>query len=147
MLIDCFGDELCFSYPKDRRKSQMIFSKKIQSVDIAETLRSIDVVKLCVEKLREEYQAFDFGLEDSYCSADAIPINYERFSKSFPVEWVKFFNTIFPHRPKSENLHLKSYIIFQIVFNIIHNGHKKTPLMIRVDLRSSNRFLIDWVCA
>ena len=38
MLINLLGDEICFSYPKDRQKSQMFFSAKIQTTDIAETL-------------------------------------------------------------------------------------------------------------
>ena len=63
MLIDHFDDKICFTYPKDRQKSQMFFSADIKSEDVAETLRRTDVIKICAEKLRAECQKFDFGLE------------------------------------------------------------------------------------
>ena len=54
MLIDYYGDEICFTYPKDAKKSQMFFSTRVKSEDIAETLRRNDFIQKCGEYLREE---------------------------------------------------------------------------------------------
>lgn len=62
MLTEQLGDEICFTYPKDRQKSQMLLSTKIKTADIAETLRVIDPIKSCAETLREECCNFVFGL-------------------------------------------------------------------------------------
>ena len=51
MLIDHFGDRICFTYPKDRRKLQMFFSPDIKSADVSETLRTTDAIKICAENL------------------------------------------------------------------------------------------------
>ena len=61
-----------FSYPKDRNESQIVFSYKIQAVDIADTIRRIDVVKLCGEILLGELAEFDFHLEGSFCSSEDL---------------------------------------------------------------------------
>ena len=52
MLINEFGDNIRFSYQRDRKKSQMIFSYKIQSSDAIETLHNTDHVKECATLLR-----------------------------------------------------------------------------------------------
>ena len=75
MLIEQFGDEICFTHPKDRFKSQIFFSTKIKTTNIAEPLRVIDPIKSSLETLREEYCNFDFGLENSYHSAEEISIS------------------------------------------------------------------------
>ena len=62
MLIDYYGDEICFTYPKDAKKSQMFFSTRVKSEDIAETLRRNDFIQKCGEYLREQYQNLDFEI-------------------------------------------------------------------------------------
>ena len=65
MLINHFGQEICFTDARDRHKSQMFFSSKITSTDVVEMLRSADVVKACAEKLKKECEEFCFGLSDT----------------------------------------------------------------------------------
>ena len=132
MLIDQFGEEICFTYPKDFRKSQMLFSTKIKTADIAETLRVIDPTKSCPETLREKSCNFDFGLRNSYHSADNISVSYSQFIKSRPAGWETFFNTISPYMQKPDNVTRKTDVIFQFFFNVIHNGHLKTPIHIKL---------------
>ena len=60
MLIDQFADGICFTYPKDRKRS------KVFHTHIAEILRSNDPVQICAEKLRNECEQFDFLLEGSF---------------------------------------------------------------------------------
>ena len=45
MLIAHFGEDICFTYPKEKRKSQLFFSTKIASAHLVETLRLNDPVK------------------------------------------------------------------------------------------------------
>ena len=126
MLIDHYGDETCFSYPKDRQKSQMLFSAK--KVDIAETLRLNDNIKSYAEKLREESRSYDFGLNNSHCSSEDLLISLNQLTENHPMAWTTFFNAIFPYRKKSEHIKHKTDVLFQIFFTPIHNGQKKTPL-------------------
>ena len=49
MLIDYYGDEICFTYPKDAEKPQMFFSTRVKSEGIAETLRRNDFIQNCGE--------------------------------------------------------------------------------------------------
>ena len=62
LLIQEFGEELCFSYPKNPTLSQMVFSNKIQATSLAEELRSIDPVKTCAQTLRDAIKEYDFDL-------------------------------------------------------------------------------------
>ena len=51
MIIDLFGDSICFSYSRDLKKSQMFFSSKIKTNDIAKTLRIADPLTLIRQRL------------------------------------------------------------------------------------------------
>ena len=62
MLIGSYGDKICFTYPKDAKKSQMFFSTRVKPEDIAETLRRNDFIQKCGEYLREQYQHLDFAI-------------------------------------------------------------------------------------
>ena len=84
MLIDYYGDEICFTYPKDAKKSQMFFSTRVKSEDIAETQRRNDFIQKCGEYLREECQNLDLGLTGSYCSADDIEISFNNLTQNRP---------------------------------------------------------------
>ena len=46
--------------------------------------------------------------------------------------WEMFFNNLFPQRSRSENIIRKCDTIFQIVFNLVHNGRKNVPLHIGI---------------
>ena len=98
MLINHFGDTICFTYPKEVRKSQMFFSSKICSVDTVETLRSNDPVKVCATKLRKECEEFDFLLTSSYCNANDLKISIDHYNTHRPETWEVFLNTLFPYR-------------------------------------------------
>ena len=60
MLIAHFGEEICFTYPRDKSKPQMFYSTNICPADLVETLRHTDPIKICAEKLRKECEEFDF---------------------------------------------------------------------------------------
>ena len=54
MLIAHFGEDICFTYRKEKRKSQLFFLTKIASADLVETLPLNDPVKLCAVKLKKK---------------------------------------------------------------------------------------------
>ena len=39
LLIEFYGQDICFTYPKNKSKPQMFFSSSIRQADIVETLR------------------------------------------------------------------------------------------------------------
>ena len=59
-LVARFGDQICFTYPKDVSLSQMFFSVNIQAADIAETVRSSDAVKICGNILHDKCKLMIF---------------------------------------------------------------------------------------
>ena len=83
MLIDHFGDTIYFTYPKERRKSQMLYSTDIKCTDVAE-LRSTDTIKVCAERLRGECYKFEFHLEGTYNSKEDCNVSYETYTASHP---------------------------------------------------------------
>jgi len=133
MLINQFGEDVCFTYPSDRKKSQMVFRTNIQCAEVVETLRSNDPVKLCAEKLRIECESFDFSLDNSYCDASDIALSLQQYEQNRPDSWNVFFDTLLTHRKmKSDHAKRKCDNIFQTVFNLVHNGKKKTPMHISI---------------
>ena len=96
MLIDCFGEDIHFTYPKDRKKPQMFFSSQVSSEDVVETLRANKITKLCAEALRKECEDFNYNLEESYKTTNDLRIAQENFDKQRPPTWEKFFNAMFP---------------------------------------------------
>ena len=129
MLIDHFGDTICFTYPKDRRKSQMFYSTSIKST---ENIRSTDVIKLCAEQLREECKNYKFDLDETFNLAEDCDISYENFTKNRPNSWVKFFDTLFPYRNQSYPLQRKCDTIFQIFHYVIHQGKTHNPFHVSI---------------
>ena len=50
------------------------------------------------------------------------------YKQNRPKSWELFFNTLFDYRKKSVHIQRKCDNVFQIIFNIVHNGQKKTPM-------------------
>ena len=72
LLIEKYGENICFTYPKDRTKSQMVYSKLIPAENIVETIRSKNIYKECASALKEECLNFDFGLDNTFWDADDL---------------------------------------------------------------------------
>ena len=95
MLADYYGEEICFTYLKDPKKSQMLFSTRVKSEDIAETLRRNDFNQKCGEYFREECQNLDLGLTGSYRSADDTEISFNNLTQNKPKVWEKILTHYF----------------------------------------------------
>ena len=64
LLTNHFGDQICYSQPKQLNKSLMIFSKSVTAESMAETIRSTDPIKQCAELIRQSLLDTDFELND-----------------------------------------------------------------------------------
>ena len=130
MLIDHFGDTLCFTYPKDRQKSQMFYSTHIKCTDGAKRLSSTDTIKVCVERLHHKCYKFEFHLKGTHNPAEDCNISYETYTTSRPQSWERFFNILFLHRTKSVNIQCKYDTIFQIIHYVVHNWKKHNLFLV-----------------
>ena len=54
LLIDHFGEDICFTYPKDQSKSQGDFLKNVATPDVVEIVRDKDLIKECAYMLKAE---------------------------------------------------------------------------------------------
>ena len=54
-MIDHFGEDLAFTYLRDKKKSQMNLSR-IQIEDVIEIICAKDPIEICAKKLRSECQ-------------------------------------------------------------------------------------------
>ena len=130
LLIQHFGEEICFLYPKDRTKSQMIFSNKLQTTDLIENLRATDPVITAAKLLREETQQYDFLIDDSFSGSSDLVESREIYQNRQPEMWKKFFDVLLPRRKYYDGLQRKSDTIYQIVHATITK--KETPLHVFV---------------
>ena len=130
LIIDKFGDKVCFSYPSNNRISQMAYLSNISCRSLINTLRhSCD--KQCADDLRKEMKEFSFGLKDSYCKADDLDKAKLFFEEKRPPKWILFMKHFFQGREVSENnpqllMHIDA--VFQVLYYILHSGIEPTPL-------------------
>ena len=135
LLIEHYGNDICFTYPKDQKQSQIFFSSHICPADVVEHVRTKENINqnyLCGNQLRKECQSFEFLLDQSYCDANDAMLSSEQYAINPPVAWESFFDGLFPKRKKSITLQKKCEVIFQIIYYVINNGHKKTPLHVSI---------------
>ena len=147
ILIKRFGEEICFAYPKSKRKSQVFFLNSIQKSDVVTTVHDSDPIKATAKVLREECKQCEFkDLQDSYKNAEDIEISLNSYKEEGLESWDKFFNEMFPYRKESSIMRRKCDTIFQIVYNMVHDSSKVSPLSILVseslhDLTKSKKLI------
>ena len=61
LLIDKYGDTVCFTYSRKKQDCQMFFSSNIKTTYMAEQLRGVQVIAEYGKILRGMFQKFDFG--------------------------------------------------------------------------------------
>ena len=73
-------------------------------------------------------QEFDFGLDHSFWYAIDFECGTEKLKSGASLQcWNSFFDCMFPSWSSSASIKRKCDAIFQIIFNHIHNGQRKTP--------------------
>ena len=135
MLIERYKERIVFTYPEMKRSSQMFFGNNIQAIEIAETLKKCDLesVKTIASKIKEEMKAYDFALDQSFCSSNDVLISSNKLSQLMSETgtfdaWNTFTQCLF--KPKNMNTDANKVMketLFQIVYYIYHNGAKVTP--------------------
>ena len=98
-LMDQFGNAIDFTYPSARNKSIMVFS--VPNSVLAEHIRSVDPVQVCATVIREALNAFDFGLEDSFC--DAHDLKHALSHMNIPEPVLRFFGHLYNFNPATYN--------------------------------------------
>ena len=94
LLINYFGEGICFTYPNNRKKSQMFFSTNVRAGEITESLRSETddgVIIACAKILREECSSYNFDVDNSYCDANDVNISFNIYKDEEPKSWETFF--------------------------------------------------------
>ena len=107
----------------------MFYSTSIPSNDIVENLRNEDPVEICAQNLRTECKNYDSLQDSSYRDSNDIKLSIKKFEENRPETWKQFFDAFFPGRKNSEKTKMGCDMIFQIMFNMVHNGKRKTPLL------------------
>ena len=136
---------LCLS--KEWKKVSSFFLNKIQKSDVVTTVHDSDPIKASAKMLREECKQYQFkDLQDSYKNAEDIEISLNRYKEENLGSWDKFFNEMFPYRKQSPIIQRKCDTIFQIVYNMVHDSRKVSPLSILVseslhDLTKSKKLI------
>ena len=150
LLMEKFGEDLCFTYSRKRQDSQMFFSSKVKSTDIAEQVRSIDVIIKCAKRIRNQMKNYNFDLDESYCDAYDISLIYDVFVKNRPLEWNTFCSALLDHEVILTARQRICDTVFQIIYKMIHRNRKRTPLTTALSQAnhdvSRSRHLIDLFC-
>ena len=107
----------------------MFYSVNINTSDITETLREVDVLKVCANLLREECRTYNFLLNITFCDADDLKLSFDVYKKNRPVSWNEFFCRL----PQKPSIPTKKQRVCDSLFQIAHsliNDNSVTPLSV-----------------
>ncbi|KAK4291456.1 hypothetical protein Pmani_035718 [Petrolisthes manimaculis] len=150
-LIKYFKDTICFTYPDDRRKSQMVYSSSLLQGNIIESLRSSvksGPQKIALELLHE-CKNYDFGLEATYCTSEDVKLSLDHYRSHRPQQWLQFMKFMFPNtsNTNTDEWLLKFDTLFQFIHYWLSSGRNRTPfhcsLTQTVHNLSRSRQLVD----
>ena len=78
---------------------------------------------MCAKKPRSECQEFYFGLDKSFSYASDLQYGMEKLESTDSLQhWNSFLDIMFPTRRSSVAIKIKYEVVFQTVYNLIHNG-------------------------
>ena len=130
LLIQKFGEKICFSYPSNKRISQLVFSSSIQSETLVDNLRQ-SCIKQCADKLRNKMKQMSFALKGSFCKAEDLSKSQVMFEENRPKLWMEFMKSFLIDRLVSEKnpkLLLRVDTVYQNLFYILHDGKEPNPM-------------------
>ena len=106
----------------------MFYLYAIKTENVIETIRTNDPIEVCANQLKSECQESDFGLDHSFRYASDLECGIEKLKSGASLHcWNSLFDCMFPSQSSSVSITRKCDVIFQIIFNLIHNGQRKTP--------------------
>ena len=82
ILIYHFGEDLAFTYPRGKKKSQIFYLSRVEIEDGIETIRRKDSIEMYAKKLRSECQEFYFGLDKSFRYASDLQYGMEKLEST-----------------------------------------------------------------
>ena len=128
-LIKLYGENISFSYSRDRSKPQFVFKRSVKVESIIEgRLRGYDAVKECARTLAIELKSHSFNLNESLCLSTDLRIAMDRYSECRPPHWLKFVTEIFAdsRHKKEEEWFIKFDSVFQFFYYWLSG--KMTPM-------------------
>lgn len=128
LLIDKYGDQLVFSYSKDRSKSSLVFMCNLPLDEVVEQLRTINSTNYTVQvakKLRKELLGTEMIPEGYLC--DEILVEKLLNEGQLPNTWKIFMQALFSAKNKklSENYNRRALSVFHDIYFTI--TEKQTP--------------------
>ena len=128
LIIELYGDTICFTYPSNKRKSQMVLSTSSSSKALVESLRVSPVEKVA-NNLAQELKEYSFQLQKSFCEPHDLELSLDLFVKDPPPRWTEFCSYMFKGKTAAQ---LKIDAVFQILHYILSDGKVPTPFHIMV---------------
>ena len=102
ILIGHFVEDLGFTYPRGKKKSQIFYLSRGKIEDVIETIRAENPIEMCAKKLRSEWQEFCFGLDKSFRYASDLQYGMEKLECTDSLQhWNSFFDIMFLTRRSS----------------------------------------------
>lgn len=141
-LIDYFGENIAFVYPKEKNKAQIFFSSQIKYHPIESQVKNC--VEECADILLNSLKEMDFNLKDKLCNENELKEAW--MNQIIPEPFLIFFSRFFqcsqkdiqqkftdfddetPHDSSIKSIRIKS--LFQIMYYVKKGGRVDTPLHI-----------------
>ena len=120
--------DVCFTYPSNKRISQMVFSTGRNPQLLVQAMR-VSSVQQVATTLAQELKNYRFGLEKSFCEPRDLQLSARMLLKNPPPTWEKFCSLLFHGRQVSQ---IKIDVVFQILHYALSGGKEPTPLHIMV---------------
>jgi len=113
LLTNHFGDQICYSQPKQLNKSLMCFSKSVTAKSVAETIRSTDPIKQCAELIRQSLLDTDFELNNRFCDANDLKTSWNNVN--IPEPLLKFFKALYRFDATEPNRRMSMRMLHQML--------------------------------
>ena len=99
LLLKHFGDSICFTYPTDKKLSQMVYSSNLLKSNVVEAARQAGTkaAKSLSDELLLECKEYDFGLKSTYCTSEDLALSMQHYTENRPQKWLAFFKRLFPN--------------------------------------------------
>ena len=91
-LLEMFGENIQYCKSKSKNNSLLVFSAKISVADIANVIRSTDIIRAAALELRKALLNLDFQLDDNYC--DAHELEYTWRNTAIPETFITFLSAL-----------------------------------------------------
>ena len=125
MIIELYGDGVCFTYPTNKRISQMVFSTKSNPASFLESAR-VSPVQRVASSLEQELKAYKFGLDKSFCAPKDLQLSLTALHENPLAKWEEFLLQLFKGKKISN---IVKYVVFQILHYAMSGGKELTLSM------------------